>query len=108
MSECNFDWIFNGQPPWFVTARIKWQTCTCLWRHLRILKKRTEPSERLVKAPAPGIAACAAIADTWGAAHGIARFAGRQMVVASREQSASMMEAPIAALRLPSDMLCRA
>ena len=55
---------------------------------------------------ASGVAARVALADTWGAAHGIARFSGRQIVVASPGESAFMMEAlPIAALRLPSDMV---
>jgi protein ImuB len=53
---------------------------------------------------AVGIAARAAIADTRGAAHALARFAARpKLVVPERESADRIRPLPIAALRLPQD-----
>jgi protein ImuB len=53
-----------------------------------------------------GIAACAAIADIWGAAHALARYAARPVVIAPLGVGAAAIAAlPLAALRLPVDML---
>lgn len=50
---------------------------------------------------ASGVEACAAIADSWGAAHACARFAGRSAVVIPPGASeAALRDLPIAALRL--------
>lgn len=50
-----------------------------------------------------GLAARAAIADTWGAAHALARFGERQtLVVPSGEIAQAVQTLPIAALRLPA------
>ncbi len=55
---------------------------------------------------ASGIAARAAIADSWGAAYAFARFAARPVIVVSPGESATaVLNLPIAALRLPKDML---
>ena len=51
-----------------------------------------------------GIAARAAMADTRGAAHALARFAARpRLVVPERESADRIRPLPIAALRLPQD-----
>jgi protein ImuB len=53
-----------------------------------------------------GITARAAIADTRGAAHALARFAARPaLVVPERESTDRIKPLPIAALRLPPDMI---
>ncbi|MER9578628.1 DNA polymerase Y family protein [Mesorhizobium sp. M0400] len=50
-----------------------------------------------------GLAARAAVADTWGAAHALARFGTRQiLVVPSGEIAQAIQLLPIAALRLPA------
>jgi protein ImuB len=55
---------------------------------------------------ASGIAARAAIADSWGAAHGFARCAARPVIVIQPGESAkAIVDLPIAALRLPRDMV---
>ena len=59
--------------------------------------------ERLV---ASGIAARAAIADSWGAAHAFARYAARPVLVVPAGDSAkTVLDLPIAALRLPKTMV---
>ncbi len=63
----------------------------------------TDMVERL---GAAGIAARAAIADTWGAAHALARFAARPtLTIPPGESAAAIMSLPIAALRLPAEMI---
>ncbi|RVD00775.1 DNA polymerase Y family protein, partial [Mesorhizobium sp. M7A.F.Ca.ET.027.02.1.1] len=60
----------------------------------------TEMVERLA---ASHIAARAAVADTWGAAHALARFGGRQTAaIPSGETAQAILPLPIAALRLPA------
>ena len=59
--------------------------------------------ERLARS---GIAARASIADSWGAAHALARFADRSMVVTPAGRGAeAMMPLPIEALRLAPDII---
>ncbi|MGJ5175535.1 Y-family DNA polymerase [Bradyrhizobium oligotrophicum] len=53
-----------------------------------------------------GISARAAIADTWGAAHALARYAARPVLVAPAGHGSSVLAGlPLAALRLPLDMI---
>lgn len=60
----------------------------------------TEMVERLAAAR---ITARAAVADSWGAAHALARFGGRQtFVIPSGETAQAVLRLPIAALRLPA------
>ena len=60
----------------------------------------TEMVERL---GASGLTARAAVADTWGAAHALARFGTRQaVVVPSGSIAQAILPLPIAALRLPA------
>jgi protein ImuB len=55
---------------------------------------------------ASGIAARAAVADSWGAAHGFARCAARPVIVVPPGESAkAILDLPIAILRLPKDMI---
>jgi len=55
---------------------------------------------------ADGIAARAAVADSWGAAHALARFSSPTAVIASPGDSRRMVLAlPIAALRLAADIV---
>jgi protein ImuB len=55
---------------------------------------------------ASGVAARTAVADSWGAAHGIARCAARPVIVVPPGESAkAIVDLPIAALRLPKDMI---
>ncbi|AEI04472.1 putative nucleotidyltransferase, UmuC-like protein (plasmid) [Afipia carboxidovorans OM5] len=55
---------------------------------------------------AAGITTRAAMADTWGAAHALARFGARPTVVLPAGASAeAIMPLPIAALRLPIDII---
>ncbi|HUZ90506.1 MAG TPA: DNA polymerase Y family protein [Methylocella sp.] len=55
---------------------------------------------------ASGITAQAAIADSWGAAHAFARYAARPTLVIPLGESAnSILDLPIAALRLPKPMV---
>jgi protein ImuB len=63
----------------------------------------TSMVERLAVAGFPGRAA---IADSWGAAHAFARFAARPVCIVPKGESATAIPSlPIAALRLPNDML---
>jgi protein ImuB len=58
----------------------------------------TDMVERLKSA---GITARAAMADSWGAAHGLARFAARpSLVIPAGESADAILDLPIAALRL--------
>ena len=53
-----------------------------------------------------GIAARAALAGSWGAAHALARFAARPAIVIPPGKSAkAILDLPIGALRLPKDMV---
>ena len=53
-----------------------------------------------------GVAARAAIADNWGAAHALARFASEPATVAARGHgTAPLMALPLEALRLPAPMV---
>ena len=53
-----------------------------------------------------GVAARAAIADSWGAAHAFARYVARPaLVVPAGESAKAVLDLPIAALRLPKDMM---
>ncbi len=55
---------------------------------------------------ASGIAARAAVADTWGAAHACARFLARPTFVAPARQSGAIVrDLPVGALRLPPDIV---
>jgi protein ImuB len=55
---------------------------------------------------ASGIAARAAIADSWGAAHALARYAAQPALVIPAGNSAkAILDLPIAALRLPKTMV---
>jgi protein ImuB len=55
---------------------------------------------------ASGIAARAAIADSWGAAHALARTSARPtLVVPAGESTKAVLDLPIAALRLPKTMV---
>ena len=55
-----------------------------------------------------GIAARAAIADTWGAAHAFARFQGEPVIVIPPGESARQLTGlPLASLRLPPDIVER-
>src|SRR5260221_11740450 len=52
-----------------------------------------------------GIAARTAIADSWGAAHGLARYAAQPILIAPSPSSAlALARLPVAALRLPADI----
>jgi protein ImuB len=53
-----------------------------------------------------GIAARAAIADTWGAAHALARYGARPVLIAAPGSSPAVMgKLPIASLRLSAEIL---
>lgn len=55
---------------------------------------------------ASGVAARGAIAETWGAAHALARFAARPtLIIRPGSVSAALAPLPLAALRLPPDMI---
>jgi protein ImuB len=55
---------------------------------------------------APGIAARAAIADSWGAAHAFARYGPRAtLVVPAGDSGKVLLDLPIAALRLPKSIV---
>ena len=55
---------------------------------------------------ASGIAARAALADSWGGAHAIARYLARpSIVIAPGETATAILDLPIAALRLPGEMV---
>src|ERR1700688_1507278 len=50
--------------------------------------------------------ACAALADSWGAAHALARYVARPVIVVPPGEGAkAVLRLPIAALRLPKDMV---
>ncbi|MFW2829823.1 DUF6504 family protein [Sphingomonas sp. ID0503] len=54
---------------------------------------------------ASGVCARAAIADTWGAAHALARYAAKPIVVAPPGHGSAILAGlPLPALRLPTDM----
>jgi protein ImuB len=54
---------------------------------------------------ASGVAARAALADSWGAAHALARYVARPTIVVPAGESAkTILDLPIAALRLPKTM----
>ncbi|MBX9828683.1 MAG: DNA polymerase Y family protein [Xanthobacteraceae bacterium] len=60
-------------------------------------------ADMVARLKAAGLSARAAMADTWGAAHALARFAARPtLVVPAGESAAAIMSLPIAALRLPA------
>src|SRR3546814_16973764 len=53
-----------------------------------------------------GIFAWAAVADTWGTAHALARYAGRSILISPPGTAeASIAPLPIAALRMPSALV---
>jgi protein ImuB len=61
--------------------------------------------EMVARLAASGIAARAAIADCWGAAHALARYSARPVIVVPPgESSTAILDLPIAALRLPKDL----
>jgi protein ImuB len=63
-------------------------------------------ADMIARLQAVGITSRAAIADTRGAAHGLARFAARPaLVVPERESPDRIKPLPIAALRLSADMV---
>ncbi|TIU32238.1 MAG: DNA polymerase Y family protein, partial [Mesorhizobium sp.] len=60
-------------------------------------------SEMVERLGGSGLAARAAVADSWGAAHALARFGTRQtLVVPPGEIAQAILPLPIAALRLPA------
>ncbi|MGH6842932.1 MAG: Y-family DNA polymerase, partial [Methylocella sp.] len=62
--------------------------------------------EMVARLAASGIAARAAIAGSWGAAHAFARYVARPtLVVPAGESSTAILDLPIAALRLPKNMV---
>jgi protein ImuB len=62
--------------------------------------------EMVARLAASGIAARAAIADSWGAAYAFARFVARPTIVLPLGESATaVLDLPIAALRLSPDMV---
>ena len=62
--------------------------------------------EMVARLAASGIAARAAIADSWGAAHAMARYGARATLVIPAGNSAkAILDLPIAALRLPKTMV---
>lgn len=55
---------------------------------------------------ASGVRARAALADTWGAAHALARYIDKPTIIAPAGHGAAILgRLPLAALRLPADML---
>ncbi|WP_454010761.1 Y-family DNA polymerase [Aquamicrobium terrae] len=59
--------------------------------------------EMVQRLAAARITARAAVADSWGAAHALARFGGRQtIVIPSGETAQAILPLPLAALRLPA------
>jgi protein ImuB len=53
-----------------------------------------------------GVTAVAALADTWGAAHAVARFGGKRVqIVPPAETGDALIGLPVEALRLPGEML---
>ena len=62
--------------------------------------------EMVARLAASGIAARAAIADSWGAAHALARYAARPtLVIPAGDSAKAILDLPIAALRLPKTMV---
>lgn len=52
-----------------------------------------------------GIAAQAAVAESWGGAHALARWRARPIFIAPPDDAAALQLLPVAALRLPSDIV---
>lgn len=53
-----------------------------------------------------GVTAFAALADTWGAAHALARFGGKDILIVERGKSGTALASlPVAALRLDRDLV---
>lgn len=68
--------------------------------------EETMLGEMVERLAASGIAAQAAVADSWGAAHAVARWLARPTrVVPAGESEAVLRPLPIAALRLPGDIV---
>ncbi|NNM62594.1 MAG: DNA polymerase Y family protein [Steroidobacteraceae bacterium] len=64
--------------------------------------------DMIVRLADAGVAARAAMADSWGAAHALARFVANPIFVAPAGQSRDiLLTLPIAALRLPPEMVAR-
>lgn len=62
--------------------------------------------DAITRLAAVGVTACAALADSWGAAHGLARYmANPAIVMPPGKSGAAILRLPIAALRLPADMV---
>ncbi len=62
--------------------------------------------DMVARLAAAGVTARAAMADSWGAAHALARFVAKPMFVAPAGQSRDIvLTLPIAALRLPAEMI---
>jgi len=62
--------------------------------------------ELVARLAASGIAARAAIADSWGAAHAFAHYGARPtLVVPAGDSAKALLDLPIAALRLPKTMV---
>ena len=60
----------------------------------------------IARLAAAGLDACAALADGWAAAYAFARYAARPVLVVPPGESAkAVLDLPIAALRLPEDMV---
>ena len=63
-------------------------------------------AEMIARLGAAGIAAHTAVADHWGAAHALARYAAQPSLIVPPDKSiAAIAPLPIAALRLPRDMV---
>jgi protein ImuB len=63
-------------------------------------------SKLVARLQVSGIGARAAIADTWGVAHALARYAAAPMTIVPQGGSeAALAPLPVAALRLPGDMV---
>lgn len=53
-----------------------------------------------------GVSACAALADTWGAAHGLARYGGKEsIIIPPGKTGGAITRLPVAALRLDRDLV---
>ena len=62
--------------------------------------------EMVARLAANGIAGRAALADSWGAAFAFARFVAQPtLVLPPGESATAVLDLPIAALRLPLDMV---
>ncbi|RWI18645.1 MAG: DNA polymerase Y family protein [Mesorhizobium sp.] len=63
-------------------------------------------SEMVERLAASGLTARTAVADTWGAAHALARFGAQQtIVIPSGETAQAILPLPVAALRLAASMV---